>query len=180
MSKSTKRMNSYKSIVVYFIITLNCSVCMFSQAEEGLNVLSFELGGKGFAYSVNYERLFKWKKNPLWHSVSVGFTGFKVGNKEHVYFFPLSYNKLISKGEAHWFEMGIVMSPGVYTRVYKSPYGPIKYVSWALFPGVTVGYRRHIFKISSWFFKVNGYVFFSKYFPSGMIPSVGVTFGKAF
>lgn len=113
--------------------------------------------------------------------VSVGYARNKLSDKEHISVFPLSFNKLFSRGEIHWFEMGGVISPVLYTRIYDTAYGSKKYAQWTVFPGISVGYRRHIFDSSlSWTYKLNGYILFNKYLPDGMIPHFGVTVGKCF
>ena len=165
-------------IIILFLTT--CIDRIYAQQEDGLNVVSIEFAGKGLVYSLNYERLFKWKNNSTWHSVSLGYAGITVAKDQHAYFFPLSYNKLFSKRELHWFEMGMVMSPVLLKRLYDTPYGPRDFAQWLFFPGITLGYRKHIFESFSWVFKINGYIYFLDYFPSRMIPYLGVTFGKAF
>ena len=113
--------------------------------------------------------------------VSVGYARNKLSDKKHISVFPLSFNKLFSRGEIHWFEMGGVISPVLYTRIYDTAYGSKKYAQWTVFPGISVGYRRHIFDSSlSWTYKLNGYILFNKYLPDGMIPHFGVTVGKCF
>lgn len=163
--------------VLILITCLNLSVAL---SQEGVNVVSTELAGKGLIYSFNYERLFQWKRNPIWHSISIGYSGMGIGEGEKARFFPVSINKLYSKDEENWFEMGVVLSPALRILEYDTPYGKSKYKEWFMFPGVTLGYRNQPLESGVWSYKVNFYLYFHPYFPNKMVPYGGLTVGRAF